>query len=155
MTMRTEAVELIEELKQLGAVLEPRDGRLRVRFPEDRRPEVGRLWPKLEALKPELMTMLAGEPGRAVRREEYWRRATEAVGRIGQLRGLAEALRCLEQAEPARHRRLLNALPAHVDCLWESGARLDVFQDALDEWVVAHQKAVEDHLRQTPSKEKR
>ena len=147
MTMRAEAVELIDELKQLGAVLEPRDGRLRVRFPEDRRPDVERLRPRLAAMKTELLTVLASEPGRAARREEYHRRATEAVRRIGRLQGLGEVMRWLEQAEPARHRRLLNALPAHLDMLWASGASLNVFQEALDTWVAAHEKAVEGYRR--------
>jgi hypothetical protein len=148
MTMRTEAVELLEELTRLGAVAEPREGRLRLRFPEDRRPEVERLRPRLEAVKPELMTVLAGGKVAAVRREEYHRRATEALRSIGAITDLADALRWLERTEPARHRRLLDVLPGHLDYLWESGARLDVFQAALDDWVRAHQNAAEDCRRQ-------
>jgi len=149
--MRSQAVELLEELTRLGAVAEPRDGRLRLRFPEDRRPEVERLRPRLEAMKPELMTVLAGEQARPSVREEYHRRATEALRSIGRIAGLADALRWLEGTQPARHRWLLTALPAHLDMLWASGGGLDTFQQALDTWVVAHQKAVEDWRRAVTS----
>jgi hypothetical protein len=47
-----------------------------------------------------------------------------------------------------RWRWLLYALPDHLDMLWEAGASLDVFQQALDDWVRAHEKAAEDCRRQ-------
>jgi len=152
MTVRTEAVELLEELTRLGAVLEPRDGRLRLRFPEDRRPEVERLRPRLEAVKPELMTVLAGEQARPSVREEYHRRADGALREIGRLGGarLRDTLAWLEQTQPARWRWLLYALPDHLDMIWEAGARLDQFQQVLDTWVAAHRQAVQEHARRGP-----
>jgi hypothetical protein len=56
-------------------------------------------------------------------------------------------MRWLGQVEPARHRWLRVVLPGHQDYLWDSGASLDVFQQALDTWVAAHEKAVEDYRR--------
>jgi len=61
---------------------------------------------------------------------------------------LADALRWLQHAEPARHRWLLMVLPGHLDHLWESGAPLDTFQQVLDTWVAAHEKAVGDYRQQ-------
>jgi hypothetical protein len=91
----------------------------------------------------------AGEQARPSVREEYHRRATEALREIGRLGGarLRDTLAWLEQAQPARWRWLLHALPDHLDMLWESGARLDVFQEALDRWVAGHQQAVREHAR--------
>jgi len=87
---------------------------------------------------------LAVDPAQPARRQEYHRRADEALRQLGALHGLGEALRWLERAEPARHGWVLNALPGHLDMLWEAGASLNVFQDALDAWVAAHRQAVRD-----------
>ncbi len=56
--MAATATELLAKLADLGAVLEPRADRLKVRFPEDRRPEVEKLRPELARLKPELLRAL-------------------------------------------------------------------------------------------------
>jgi hypothetical protein len=151
MSLGREAAELLETLTSLGVVVEPRGERLAVRFAENRRPEVEKLRPRLEAMKPELLTVLAGEQARPSVREEYHRRATEALRGIGRLGDPREALAWLEQAQPARWRWLLYVLPDHLDGLWESGAGLDTFQQALDTWVVAHQKAVKDWRRAVTS----
>ncbi|MBI4464508.1 MAG: hypothetical protein HY647_07365 [Acidobacteria bacterium] len=58
--MQTPAIELLEKLVGMGAVLEPRGDRLAIRFPEARRAEVEKLRPEVAAQKPDLLALLSG-----------------------------------------------------------------------------------------------
>ncbi len=142
--MQRTATQLLQTLGQLNAVLEPRGDRLAIRFPESQRAAVEQLQPEIALLKPELLKALA-KPGKGTDRlrDEYWRRATEALGRISRLKHLGQAIQCLERSDPTAHHHLMVVLPDHLDALWASHAPLGQFQEALDRWVDAHRSAVQ------------
>lgn len=73
--------------------------------------------------------------------DPYWQAAMAAWRRVAACPCLPGTMRWLEAADPDLYRRLLEDLPAQIDCLWDRRAALAEFQRILDAWVGIHGQA--------------
>ena len=98
--------------------------------------------PPLSPCAPSLGSKRSCRAGNEIRDgDTYEQRAQEALQRICRYPYLPGMIRWLESANPGLYGRLSKDLPERITALWDSGAPLEQFQAALENWVMAHRNA--------------
>ncbi len=135
-----DALELLEQLTEIGANARADGTELAVLFPEERRSDVERLAPEIRRLKPDLLEALRRENYEQLWTDPYWIAAVQAQAHLREFWpfGLRERL---EKVAPDLYALLDVELPREIDRVWDAGGPLTEFRRALDRWVEAHREA--------------
>jgi hypothetical protein len=74
--------------------------------------------------------------------DPYWRLATNAVKRLGELNWPFGLASWLEKNDASFYRHLYTCLPEEINRAWDAAVPVEQFQAILDRWVGGHRDAL-------------